>query len=72
MGFDSVPRNYDVAGTLGYEPMTLPAYDLEARARSLRPDLQAAQRGITAANSQIGLAKANSKQDLNATFDTLT
>ena len=69
MGFDSVPRNYDVAGTLGYEPMTLPAYDLEARARSLRPDLQAAQRGITAANSQIGLAKANSKQDLNATFD---
>jgi outer membrane protein, heavy metal efflux system len=69
MGFDSVPRNYDVAGTLAYEPMTLQVEDLEARALSTRPDLQAAQRGITAANSQIGLAKANAKQDLNATFD---
>ncbi len=69
MGFDSVPRNYDVAGTLAYEPMTLRVEDLEARALSTRPDLQAAQRGVTAANSQIGLAKANSKQDLNATFD---
>ena len=35
----------------------------------MRPDLQAAERSITAAQSQIGLAKANSKQDLNATFD---
>jgi outer membrane protein, heavy metal efflux system len=69
MGFNSVPRNYDVAGTLAYEPMTLRVEDLEARALSTRPDLQAAQRGVTAANSQIGLAKANSKQDLNATFD---
>lgn len=69
MGFDSVPRNYDVAGTLAYEPMSLRVEDLEARALSTRPDLQAAQRGVTAANSQIGLAKANSKQDLNATFD---
>ena len=43
--------------------------DLRARALRLRPDLQAAQRGITAAQSQIGLAKANAKQDLNGTFD---
>ncbi len=39
------------------------------RALRLRPDLQAAERGITAAQSQIGLAKANAKQDLTVTFD---
>jgi cobalt-zinc-cadmium efflux system outer membrane protein len=69
IGFDSVPRNFDVAGSLAYEPMNLRIEDLEARALSLRPDLQAAQRGVNAANSQVGLAKANSKQDVNATFD---
>lgn len=69
IGFDSVPRNYDVAGSLAYEPLNLQLNDLEARALDSRPDLQAAQRGVTAAQSQIGLAKANAKQDLNATFD---
>jgi cobalt-zinc-cadmium efflux system outer membrane protein len=69
MGFDSVPREYDVAGTLTLEPMTMGLEDLQAKALSLRPDLQAAQRGVTAQQSQIGLAKANAKQDLNVTFD---
>ncbi|MGA8878366.1 MAG: TolC family protein [Candidatus Korobacteraceae bacterium] len=69
MGFDSVPRDYDVAGTLTPEPMTMGLDDLRAKALSLRPDLQAAQRGVTAQQSQIGLAKANAKQDLNVTFD---
>ena len=50
-------------------PINLTVDDLRARALNNRPDLQAAERGITAAQSQIGLAKANSKQDLNATFD---
>jgi cobalt-zinc-cadmium efflux system outer membrane protein len=69
MGFDSVPREYDVAGTLTPEPMTMGLDDLQAKALGLRPDLQAAQRGVTAQQSQIGLAKANAKQDLNVTFD---
>jgi cobalt-zinc-cadmium efflux system outer membrane protein len=69
IGFDSVSRNYDIVGQLRYEPMTLTFNELHARALSLRPDLQAAQRGVTAAQSQIALAKANAKQDLNATFD---
>jgi cobalt-zinc-cadmium efflux system outer membrane protein len=69
IGFDSVPRDYGVAGELTYAPVTLRLEDLQARARSLRPDLQAARQSVTAANSQIGLAKANSKQDLNVTFD---
>ncbi len=69
MGFDSVPRDYDVAGDLTYQPLSLRLEDLQARALALRPDLQAAQRTVTSATSQIGLAKANAKQDLNVTFD---
>jgi cobalt-zinc-cadmium efflux system outer membrane protein len=69
MGFDSVPRDYDVAGDLAYQPLSLRVEDLQARALTLRPDLQAARRSVTSATSQIGLAKANAKQDLNVTFD---
>jgi outer membrane protein, heavy metal efflux system len=69
MGFDSVPREFDVAGGLAYKPLTLKLEDLQARALKLRPDLQAAERGVEAAKSQIGLAKANAKQDVTFTFD---
>jgi outer membrane protein, heavy metal efflux system len=65
LGYESVPRDYDVAGDLAYSPMTATLTDLEARALQERPDVRAAQQGITAAQSQIGLARANSKQDLN-------
>ena len=69
MGFGSVPRDYDVAGDLAYRPITLKLEDLQARALKLRPDLQAAERSVEAAKSQIGLAKANAKQDVTFTFD---
>ncbi len=46
MGFDSVPTEYQLAGQLVYEPVAVTVDDLQARALSLRPDLQAAQRGI--------------------------
>ncbi len=69
LGFDSVPADYDVAGNLVYEPVTLHLEDLQARALNNRPDLQAAQRTVKASESQVGLAKANGKVDLNVTFD---
>jgi len=69
IGFDAVPRNYDVTGQLVYEPVSLTLDDLRDRALRSRPDLQAAQSGVTAAQSQIGLAKANAKQDITGTFD---
>lgn len=69
VGFDSVPRGYDVTGELQYSPMTLTLPELQTKALASRPDLEAARRGVTAAQSQIGLAKAQSKQDLNVTFD---
>lgn len=64
LGYASVPLSYDVAGDLEYQPLTASLVDLQARALSERPDLRAAQQGITAAQSQIALAKANGKQDL--------
>lgn len=69
IGFESVPRNYDIVGELGYKPITLTLSDLQTKALAARPDLEAARRAVTAAQSQIGLAKAQSKQDLNVTFD---
>ena len=69
MGFDSVPADYQLAGKLMYEPVTTKLDTLQARALALRPDLQAAQRGVTSAQSQIGLAKANAKVDLDVTFN---
>jgi outer membrane protein, heavy metal efflux system len=69
LGFDSVPAEYQLAGKLMYEPVTATIDDLQARALVLRPDLQAAQRGITAAQSQVALAKANGKQDVDVTFN---
>jgi cobalt-zinc-cadmium efflux system outer membrane protein len=43
--------------------------DLQTRALANRPDLQAAHRSVTASESQVGLARANGKVDLNATFN---
>ena len=69
LGFDSVPADYDVAGSLVYEPVLLRLEDVQARALADRPDLLAAQRSVTASESQVGLAKANGKVDLDATFN---
>ena len=69
MGFDSVPESYQLAGQLMYEPVAETIDDLQARALGSRPDLQAAERGITSAQSQVALAKANAKQDLDVSFN---
>jgi len=43
--------------------------DLQTRPLATRPDLRAAHRSVTASESQVGLARANGKVDLNATFN---
>ena len=63
MGYESVPRDYDVAGDLEYVPLTARREDLQAKALEQRPDLRAARQGITAAQSQVSLARANGKVD---------
>ena len=69
IGYDSVPRDYDVAGELEFSPLTTGEQTLEATALDQRPDLRAARLGVNAAQSQINLAKANGKQDLNVSAD---
>jgi cobalt-zinc-cadmium efflux system outer membrane protein len=63
LGYESVPATYDVAGEFEYRPLVVTLGELQAKALLNRPDLRAAMLGVTAANSQYALAKANGKQD---------
>ncbi len=64
LGYESVPADYDVAGSLDYEPLHASLEALQVKALATRPDLRAAQQGVVAANSQYALAKADSKRDV--------
>ena len=69
LGYDAVPADFDVIGDLAYQPLKATVEDLQARAIRERPDFRAAELGITAAQSQISLAKANAKVDVNGTYN---
>jgi cobalt-zinc-cadmium efflux system outer membrane protein len=69
LGYDAVPADFDVMGDLAYQPLQANLETLQARALRDRPDFRAAQLGVTAAKSQILLAKANAKVDVNGTYD---
>ena len=69
LGYDAVPADYDVTGDLAYQPFKARLEDLQAKALVERADFRAAKLGITAAQSQILLAKANAKVDVTGTFD---
>ncbi|HTU33065.1 MAG TPA: TolC family protein [Candidatus Acidoferrum sp.] len=66
LGYESVPADYDVTGAFAYQPMNVGLEDLQAKALKLRPDLRAAQQGVTAANSAYLLQKAIGKKDITA------
>jgi len=67
LGYESVPADYDVAGPFDYQPLKANVEDLQAKAIQNRPDLRAAQQGVTASTSQWELQKAEGKQDVTAT-----
>src|SRR6202142_2016996 len=69
LGYNAVPADYDVIGDLAYQPLTANLEDLQTKAMRERPDYRAAELGITAAQSQLLLAKANAKVDVNGTYD---
>src|ERR1700692_548712 len=69
LGYNTVPADFDVIGDLAYQPLKGNLEDLQAKALRERPDFRAAELGITAAQSQILLAKANAKVDVNGTYD---
>jgi outer membrane protein, heavy metal efflux system len=57
-----------VVGDLAYQPLPSKLEDLQAKALQERPDYHAAELGVTAAQSQIALAKANGKQDVDGSL----
>jgi len=69
LGYESVPADFDVAGAFEYQPVKVKLEDLQAKAIAERPDLRAARQGVTAANSQYQLARANGKVDVTGTFN---
>lgn len=73
LGPGVLPENFQLAGTLQFQPLHGNQDDMLALALKARPDLLAAQRGITAAQSQYRLAQANGKRDLtvSATYTHL-
>jgi len=69
LGFESVPDDYDVQGALDYQPVHADMTTLKSLAALNRPDLRAAQQGVTAAESQLALQKAEGKMDITGTFN---
>jgi outer membrane protein, heavy metal efflux system len=69
LGYNAVPADFDVIGDLEYQPLKANQEDLQVKAMQQRPDFRAAELGIPAAQSQILLAKANGKVDVNGTYD---
>jgi len=69
LGYEQVSADYDVAGSFDYEPMKGGLEDMQAAALKSRPDLQAAQQGVAAANSAFKLQKAIGKRDVTGQID---
>jgi outer membrane protein, heavy metal efflux system len=66
LGYESISADYDVAGSFDYQPVKGNAEDFQAKALQTRPDLRAAQQGVTAATSLYQLQKAIGKKDVTA------
>jgi cobalt-zinc-cadmium efflux system outer membrane protein len=64
LGYESVSADYDVAGAFDYQPVRGNAEDFQLKALQNRPDLRAAEHGVTAAKSQYDLQKAQGKVDV--------
>jgi outer membrane protein, heavy metal efflux system len=64
LGYESVSADYDVAGPFDYQPLKGNLEDFQLKALQNRPDLRAAQQGVTAATSQYELQRAIGKQDV--------
>jgi cobalt-zinc-cadmium efflux system outer membrane protein len=64
LGYESVSADYDVAGPFDYQPLKGNLEDFQLKALQNRPDLRAAQQGVTAAHSQYELQRSIAKQDL--------
>jgi cobalt-zinc-cadmium efflux system outer membrane protein len=66
LGYESITPDYDVAGAFDYQPVKGNVDDFQSKALQNRPDLRAAQLGVTAADSQRALQQAIGKRDVTA------
>ena len=64
LGYESVSPDYDVAGPFSYEAIKGNLEDFQLKALQNRPDLRAAQHGVTAAKSQYELQRAIGNPDV--------
>lgn len=64
LGYESVSADYDVAGAFDYQRLKGNLEDFQLKAIQNRPDLRAAQQGVTAARSQYELQRAIGKPDV--------
>jgi len=69
LGFESVAADFDVAGELDYTPVKSARDDLQALAIQQRPDLRAAEQGVSASQSLYQLARSNGKRDITGQFN---
>lgn len=69
LGYESVAEDYDIAGAFAYVPVKGTVEDFQAMALKDRPDLRAAQLGVTSANSQYLLQKSIGKRDVTGQVD---
>ena len=64
LGYESITADYEVAGAFDYQQVKGNLDDFQAFALQNRPDLRAAQQGVTAATSQHALQQAIGKRDI--------
>jgi len=64
LGYESVAPDYDVTGVFDYQPLKGNLEDFQLKALQNRPDLRAAQQGVTAARSQYEVQKTIGKPDV--------
>jgi outer membrane protein, heavy metal efflux system len=64
LGYESVSADYDVVGPFDYQPLNGNLEDFQLKALQNRPDLRAAQQGVTAARSQYELQRVIGKPDV--------
>lgn len=64
LDYESVSPDYDVVGPFDYEAVKGNLEDFQLKAVQNRPDLRAAQQGVTAARSQYEVQRSIGKQDV--------
>lgn len=69
VGFSALPRKYGVIGHLQAGKLHRSLLGLEAEALRMRPDLEAARRGVVEAQDRWRAAKAYAHPNLSTTFD---